>query len=509
MMVSTHLRRPSSRRSTRADRPVIVIGAGIGGITAAAHLARRGFPVRVFEKNSRPGGRLDHFWRDGHHFDTGPTLLILPLVYQAEFERLGSSLHHALDLQRIDPTYRLVFDDGSELALTADASAMRHQLEAFEAGSYPAFERYMAEGGAHYGMAMEHLVDRQPRLAADLLSPLGFTLLRHAGAFRPHYARVGGYFADPRLRAAFTFQDIYMGLSPFEAPALFSMMPYSELAHGVWFPRGGMYRIVEVLMDIAVEAGVEFQFDAPVRQIVANGRSADSLLLADGQRIPAAAIVANADLPYVYRELLPPDGASSRLSRKRFSCSVISFFWGVDRPVEELGPHTLFLTDEYRDNFDCIDRRHTLAHHPSLYVHAPAHIDPSLAPPGQDTLTAIVPVGHLVEDQDQDWGDLRDRARRAVLARLAALGVPDLEAHLKFEASYTPLSWRKRYNLMKGATHGLSHTLTQMAYFRPRNRHPRLGNVYFVGASTHPGTGVPTAMISGRLTAERLALEYG
>ena len=140
-------------------------------------------------------------------------------------------------------------------------------------------------------------------------------------------------------------------------------------------------------------------------------------------------------------------------------------------------------------------------------MHAPAHIDPSQAPPGQDTLTAIVPVGHLDENAGQDWPALRHRARRAVLSRLANLGVTDLEAHLKFEVNYTPLSWRKRYNLVKGATHGLSHTLTQMAYFRPANRHPRLRKVYFVGASTHPGTGVPTALISGRLTAERLARE--
>jgi phytoene desaturase len=434
-------------------------------------------------------------------------LLVLPLVYQAEFERLGASLFDILDLQRIDPTYRLVFDDGSQLALSSDAEAMRRQLEAREPGSHAAFQRYMAEGAAHYDLAMRRLADRQPRLAADLFSAHVLILLANLSSFLPHFPRVRTYFDDPRLQAAFTFQDIYMGLSPFEAPALYSMMPYSELAHGVWFPRGGMYRIVEALMDIARAAGVTFDFDSPVDQIVADGREARTLVLADGRRIPAAAVVANADLPYVYRELLPPDGAAGRLGRKRFSCSVISFFWGVDRPVEQLGPHTLFLTDAYRENFDSIDRRHTLAADPSLYVHAPAHIDPSLAPPGQDTLTAIVPVGHLVDDDSQDWAALRDQARQAVFTRLHAIGVLDLQDHLKFEVNYTPLSWRKRYNLMKGATHGLSHTLTQMAYFRPRNRHARLRNVYFVGASTHPGTGVPTAMISARLTAERLALE--
>jgi phytoene desaturase len=282
------------------------------------------------------------------------------------------------------------------------------------------------------------------------------------------------------------------------------MMPYSELVHGVYFPRGGMYRIVEALMDAARAAGVEFAFDSPVRSVWLNGRSARGVVLEDGSQIEAEAVVANADLPYVYEHLLPPDGHALRLSRKRYSCSVISFFWGVDRVVDGLGPHTLFLSDDYRGNFEALDRGHSFAAHPSLYVHAPAHIDPTLAPPGQDSLTAIVPVGHLDDGASQDWPHWRDRARRAVFERLHAIGITDLEPHIKFEVNYTPLSWRKRYNLARGATHGLSHTLTQMAYFRPPNRHPRWHNVYFAGASTHPGTGVPTALISARLTAARV-----
>jgi phytoene desaturase len=483
---------------------VAIVGAGVGGLAAAIHLARLGYRVCVFEKNRRPGGRLDHFWRDGHHFDTGPTLFILPLVYESEFARLGACLSDELTLQRIDPTYQLVFDDGTGLSLTSDQAMMRRQLEAIEAGSYAGFRRYMAEGSAHYHLAMEHLVARQPRLLPDLISPHGLAVLRHLPVFLPHYARTGALFDDPRLKAAFTFQDIYMGLSPFEAPSLFSMFPFSELEHGVFFPRGGMYRIVEALMRLARRAGVEFEFNAPVRQISVDGDAARHLVLDDGRRLPVAAVVANADLPYVYQRLLPDDRRAARLARKRFSCSVISFFWGIDRPVPRLGPHTLFLADAYRENFEFLDHGQALPENPSLYVHAPAHVDPSLAPPGQDTLTAIVPVAHLAADGTQDWPELRARARQAALRRLVSIGEADLAAHIKFEVNFTPLSWQNRYNLVRGATHGLSHTLTQMAYFRPANRHPRLHNVYFVGASTHPGTGVPTALISGRLTAERL-----
>ena len=295
-----------------------------------------------------------------------------------------------------------------------------------------------------------------------------------------------------------------MGLSPFEAPATFSMMPYTELAHGVWYPKGGMYSIVEALMSLAGDAGIAFTFNAAVERIDVNGTRARGVGLAGGQRLQADIILANADLPYVYRDLLPQDDLAEKLSHKRFSCSVISFFWGIDKLYDTLAPHTLFLAHDYRENFESIIQDLDLPTNPSLYIHAPSRLDPSMSPPGQDTLIAIVPVGHISENGQQDWGKLRDDARAQVFRRLAMLGVTDIESHIKFETTFTPLSWRKRYNLMKGSTHGLCHNLTQLGYFRPSNRHPRYHNLYFVGASTHPGTGLPTAMVSGRLSAQRV-----
>jgi len=488
-------------------KTVIVIGAGIGGITAAIHLARRGLHVTVLEKNSRPGGRCDRFSREGHHFDTGPTLFVMPLLYETEFRALGASMHEQLDLQRVDPTYHLVFDNGSQLALTSDMQSMQKQLETFQSGSFEGMLRYLQEGGQHYQLVLDNLVNREFRSAFDFFNFQSLALLFRLKPFINHYRNMSAYFDDPRLKSAFTFQDIYTGLSPFDAPATFSMMPYTELAHGVWYPKGGMYSIVESLVDLARTAGVEFIYDAAVKNIDTNKTHARGILLADGTRLDADIILANADLPYVYQNLLPQDGRSETLSHKRFSCSVISFFWGLDKTYEALGPHTLFLADDYRENFERIDRDLSLPANPSLYVHAPARLDSSMAPRGQDTLTAIVPVGHLSENDDQNWSELRDEARRQVFCRLLTLGITDFESHIKFEETYTPLSWRKRYNLMKGSTHGLAHTLTQMAYFRPSNRHPRYRNLYFVGASTHPGTGIPTAMVSGRLVSERIIEE--
>ncbi|HEX5837645.1 MAG TPA: phytoene desaturase family protein [Anaerolineales bacterium] len=489
-------------------RSVIVIGAGMGGITAASHLAKNGVKVTVLEKNSRPGGRCDRFSRDGHHFDTGPTLLVMPLLYEAEFAQLGASMRELLDLQRVDPTYHLVFDDGSKLALTSDMKSMQEQLEAFEPGSFPGLLRYMEEGHRHYHVGIEKLVNRDFRKASDFFKLSHLPLLRQLKPLANHYRNMSAYFDDPRLKSAFTFQDVYMGLSPFEAPATFSMMPYTELAHGVWYPNGGMYSIVEALVELARAAGVDFEFNAAVARIDVKGQQTRGVVLSDGRYIQADAVLANADLPYVYNDLLPEDGQAKQLARKRFSCSVISFFWGVDRPYKELPPHTLFLADDYSANFDSIIRDLDLPANPSLYVHAPARLDPSMAPDGQDTVIGIVPVGHMSENGEQDWAEIRDKARQHVFRRLAALGIGDLEEHIKFEVNFTPLSWRKRYNLMKGSTHGLCHNLTQLGYFRPHNRHSRYHNLYFVGASTHPGTGMPTAMVSGRLAANRILDDF-
>jgi phytoene desaturase len=490
------------------SKSVLVIGAGIGGIVAATHLAKHGIKVTVVEKNSRAGGRCDRISRDGHHFDTGPTLLVMPLLYEAEFQELGTSMREMLDLQRVDPTYHLVFDDGSQIALTSDMKSMQEQLETFEPGSFDGLLRYMTEGHRHYTLGIDRLVNRDFRKVSEFFSLRNIPLLYQVKPLANHYRNMAAYFDDPRLKAAFTFQDVYMGLSPFEAPATFSMMPYTELAHGVWYPRGGMYSIVEALMKLAQEAGVEFMFDVSVTRVDVNSTHAHGVVLDDSQHLTADAVLANADLPYIYNDLLPDKDIAKSMARKRFSCSVISFFWGVDKPYESLPPHTLFLAHDYRENFKSIIDDLGLPENPSLYIHAPARLDPCMAPVGQDTIIAIVPVGHMSENGGQDWAKIRDEARQHVFRRLASLGIKDLESHIKFEINFTPLSWRKRYNLMKGSTHGLCHNLTQLGYFRPRNKHPRYHNLYFTGASTHPGTGMPTAMVSGRLSAQRIMDDF-
>ncbi len=487
---------------------IIIVGAGIGGIATATHLAQRGFDVTVLEKNARLGGRCDTFTRDDHHFDVGPTLYVMPHVYESEFEHLGISAQEVLNLQRVDPTYHLYFEDDSRLTLTSDMKRLSDQVEQFEPGAFRRLRAYLEEGAECYDLAMQRLVQRDFRRATDFFQPKNLPLLFQVKALTRHYRHMGAFFDDPRLKAAFTFQDMYMGLSPHQAPATFSLLQYTELAHGVWYPKGGMHRVVEALVGRATGAGARIHMNTPVQQIdVAAGR-AGGVTLEGGESLKADIVLANADLPYVYRELLPQDGTAGKLARKRFSCSTISFFWGLDRKVLELEPHMLFLSEDYLGGFRALQES-GMAEKPNLYVHTPTRLDPSLAPPDCDSLIGIVPVGHLDVNPDGDWQAIRDQARSAIFERMASVGIRTVRDHIKFEVCYTPCSWRKRYNLLKGATHGLSHTLTQLAYMRPHNRHARYRNLYFVGASTHPGTGIPSVLISARLAAERIADELG
>ena len=486
----------------------LVIGAGLGGIVTAARLAQAGFSVKVVEKQEAPGGRCSQLIRDGHRFDIGATLFLMPEVFTETYAALGESMEDHLELRRIDPTYRIRFEDRTEIALTSDLNTMESQLEAIEPGSFGGLLRYLVEGYESYHLCLQRFVGRNFYHLTDYFSVQNLPLLIKLKALVKHYDNIGHYFHDPHLKAAFTFQNMYLGLSPFDAPATYSLVQYTELAEGVWYPIGGIYRVIESLTRVAENYGVNFVYNAPVKHIEVAGNRATGVVLQDDSRIDADVIIANADLPYVYSHLLPESAEADRLERLKYTCSAIMFYWGVDKVYPQLETHNVFLADDYRTSFDRIFNDHLLPDKPSFYVHAPARADPSAAPLGQDTLMVLVPAGHLDPHTTQDWDLLQARARSAILHRLAvSTGINDLERHLKYEVSYTPRDWLSLFNLAKGAAFGLSHNFMQVGYLRPHNRHHVYRNLYFVGSSTHPGTGLPMVLLSARLTTERILKE--
>jgi phytoene desaturase len=490
-------------------KSVIVIGAGIGGLAVAGRLARQGYQVTIIEKASHPGGRATRLEKDGYRFDTGPTLFLMPEVFKETFTALGEKMEQHLQLKRLDPTYRVHFHDDTTLDLSADLEKMRRQLDGIEPGSFESFLRFMAEGYRNYRLSLQHFVGRNFNSLLDYFSLRNLPLLFKLKALVKHADRTARFFNDPRLQAAFSFQNMYLGVSPFDAPATYSLLQYTELGDGIWFPMGGMYKVIESLAAIAEGLGVRFRYNTTVERIEVDGKRASGVILADGKRLTADILIANADLPYVYQSLLPEDGSARRMLNKKYTSSALMFYWGVKgERSPELLHHNVFLADHrYRQSFDEIFKGHTLPDEPSFYVCAPTRTDPSFAPPDGDSLMALVPVGHLDENQPQDWDELERRARQTVLSRLEELGVRDLEERIVFEAKWGPPYYRDELNLVKGSAFGLSHNFSQVGYLRPHNRHPRYQNLYFAGASTHPGTGLPIVLLSARLAAERILAE--
>jgi phytoene desaturase len=266
-----------------------------------------------------------------------------------------------------------------------------------------------------------------------------------------------------------------------------------------------MFSIVEKLLSAANSLGVMFHYNMPVNEIRVAGNKAESLIFEDGTEIKADIIVANADLPYVYRKLLPDRGKSRRLDRMKYSCSAICFHWGLDKVYPQLGHHSVFLSDGFRKGLDSIFKDKSVSTNPSFYIHAPVRTDPSAAPADHDTLSFIVGAGHVDLKKKQDWDNLKENTRKAIICRLKKAGIEDIEEHIKFEICFTPESWESVCNISRGSVFGsLAHNILQMGYFRPHNQHGRYKNLYFVGGSTHQGNGIPNVLLSAKLTSERI-----
>jgi phytoene desaturase len=485
-------------------KKVIIIGAGVGGLASAARLAKHGYNVTVIEKNAHPGGRCNFLKKNGHFFDTGPSFFLMPDIYAKMFFDLDENIQDHIELLKIDPTYTIYFKDNSKLILTHDEEQMKKQMDIIESNSYSAFQKYLKKGGVFYHLSMKNLIEKDFTKLRDIINFRNLRILMKLRIFSKHYNFVSKFFKSEKLRMAFTFQDFYLGLSPYDAPANFSMFPYIELADGVWLPKGGMYSFVQALHKLGLKFGVEFIFNETVQKINIKGDRATGVTLSDDRILNADVIIANADLTYVYRNLLPDDDYIHKLLNKKYTCSTIMFYWGLDKQYSQLTTHNLFLSEDYKKSFSQIIAEHTLPDDPNFYIHTPISFDSSRAPEYEDTLMVIVPVGHNDEKNPQDWKDLQKKARNIVFQRLKDVGIYNLKDHIKFEISYTPVDWEKRYCLTYGSTLGLAHHMMQMTYFRPRNKHRKYDNLYFVGASTHPGSGVPIVLISSRHTCNHL-----
>jgi phytoene desaturase len=489
-------------RRSLADDPVAIIGAGPGGLAAALLLAAQGLPVTLFEKADAVGGRTRTVEAPGgYKFDLGPTFFLYPQILADIFASCGERLEDWVELRRLDPQYHLIFEGGGEIRATPDVERLEAEIARIAPGDAPNVRRFLADNRAKLN-AFKPILQQPFHRPRDLASPAMRAALP---LLRPHATvdrELRRYFADPRVRLAFSFQTKYLGMSPFQCPSLFTILSFLEYEHGVFHPVGGCGAVTEAMGRLAAQMGVDIRLGRETDRIVyRDGRAV--AVEAGGERHPVSAVVVNGDFGHVVRRLIPevhrPRWRDPKVARARLSCSTFMMYLGIEGGVGPLAHHTILLARDYERNLREIAGG-TLPEEPSLYVQHGGATDGGLAPPGHTTLYILVPVPNL--RAGLDWAVLTPRYRALALERLKLLGVTDIEKRIRYERIVTPTEWRDEFAVYEGATFNLSHDLRQMLYFRPHNRFG--GGVYLVGGGTHPGSGLPVIFEGARITARLL-----
>jgi phytoene desaturase len=505
---------PLAAPALQASRPrVSVIGAGPGGLAAAMLLAAQGARVTLHEKDDVVGGRTRTLTTgQGYRFDLGPTFFLYPRILSEIFSSCGASLEDEVELIRLDPQYRLVFEGSETINATPDLERMEAEIARIAPADARGLRPFFADN-------RRKLAAFRPVLENAFGSPSRFLtpgLLKSLPLMRPHQTvdqDLARYFKDPRVRLAFSFQTKYLGMSPFRCPSLFTILSFLEYEHGVFHPVGGCGAVSSAMARVAGRLGVDIRLDQPVDRISFDGRRATGVE-AGGTRHLADAVVVNADFAHSMATLIPdalrrrwPD---RRIAKARYSCSTFMLYLGLEGEFPGLAHHTILLAEDYRRNITQIETGE-IPDVPSVYLHHPGATDATMAPPGHTSLYVLVPVPNMrdAEEHGFDWDAEAPRYRRLALDRLKQLGLPDLESRIRYERMVTPREWRDEYAVGFGATFNLSHDLGQMLCFRPRNRFDDVPGVYLVGGGTHPGSGLPVIYEGARITTGLLARDLG
>ena len=493
-----------------SDRKVVIVGGGLGGLSAGIHLCLAGFDVTLLEACERVGGRANLIEREGFRFDTGPSLLNYPWVFEQLFEAAGRRLHDYVRLLPVDPSITFRWAGGERFTLSSDLQKFLAECERMEPGCTPSVFEFLRDAGAKYRVAFDKLVSRNVDNPAKWLTALTPSELMGTSLWRSVDNQLSRHFKNRHVRAALGSYAMYLGGSPYDLPGMFTILPYGELAYGLWLPEGGVYGLVEGIERLARELGVEVRTQARVTRIVCRGGRVRGIELAGGEVIESTLVVSNVDVPTTDTELVEAENgfaarARAHAAKMKMTPGVVTFYWGVRGKVEGLGHHTIFLPDDGRAAFDDLFKRRRVPVELPFYVSVPSATDPGLAPQDCTAVFVLAPTPTLSQMPGADWKAEALKIKGRVTYTLAQHGVRIDPARLIFEEVYTPEDWRRRFGLYDGSAFGAAHTLFQVGPFRRRNFSSELEGLYYVGASTTPGTGMPMVVLSGRLVAERIA----
>ncbi|MFP5233621.1 MAG: phytoene desaturase family protein [Acidobacteriota bacterium] len=489
-------------------RSIAIVGAGPGGLSAAMLLAQRGFRVQVFEKQDVVGGRNAEVRLGDYRFDLGPTFLMMKFLLDELFAEGGRRSSDYLQFRKLDPMYALSFSDKTML-VRSDPEAMKSEIERHFPGEGANLDRFLARESRRFEKLYPCLQKPYGTLAS-MISPTLLATVPYIAAGRSLYSVLGDYFRSEELRLAFTFQSKYLGMSPWDCPGLFTMIPYTEHAHGVYHVMGGLSRITQALAEVSREDGAEIHTSAPVARVLVDGGRAKGVKLASGEKIYCDDVILNADFGHAMATLFEPASLGkyqpAKLRKRKFSCSTFMMYLGLDRTYDA-EHHTIVFARDYKKNIEAITQGGQSLDEISVYIRNSCRTDPSGAPSGHSALYILVPVAN--NRSGIDWQEQKQEMRERVL-RVLRERTPfgDVEPHIQRELILTPEDWENKYSVFLGSTFNMAHSWDQMLYMRPHNQFEMFENCYLVGGGTHPGSGLPTIFESARISANLICRKY-
>ncbi len=484
---------------------IIIIGAGIGGMATANLLAQDGHEVHVFEKNSWLGGRTGRLEQDGFTFDTGPSWYLMPEVFKRYFSLLDIDIDKQLPLTRLSPAYKVFFENHQPITITSNLRKDAETFESIEPGAGNALVRYIEKGDEIYQLSIGHFLYSNFNKVSDFINA---TLLKHSRrmaqlAFTPLHTYVSKFVHDQRLQQILEYPTVFLGTSPFNAPAIYSLMSALDFREGVFYPKGGIYSIIELLVKSGKKRNVHYRLNSTVSRILVKNHKATAVVLDNGDSVDADIVISNTDLRFTETQLLSPPHQSYPARywhKKEAGPSALLLYLGIKEKLPSLEHHNLLFVDAWKENFDAIYKTKQAPEKASIYIGKSSASDTSVAPKHHENVFVLIPLpsGNAINDKDIP------KLTNNYLEQIKQMTGVDLTKNVVSQAQFTPHDFSNTYHAWQSSMLGQSHRLTQSAFFRTKNKSKRLTNLYYVGANTLPGIGLPMCLISAELVYNRI-----
>ncbi len=490
------------------DKKVLIIGAGVGGLAAAVRLLGKGYKVEIYDKEKSVGGKVNFIEENGFRFDLTASIFMTPDIYKDVFKYVGKDYKNYLKLEKLDPIYRAYYADGSQYDFSSDLVKLTKTLESISKEDSIGYLKLLSDVYEKYLIADEFFLQKTFDNVTEFINPVTVSQALKIKTLSNTYDFISRYVKSEKLRQYLCFQSMYVGSSPYDSPNIYTLIPAVSHIYGLWHLKGGMYSYIEALEKIIIELGGSINTNVNVEEILISQEKAMGIRTSSETKL-GDIIICNADFPYAVKELIKdekPKGiyTDEKISSMKYTCSNFILYLGLKKKYDQLLVHNFYFGDEFKKNIEAIFKGF-LPEKPSLYIYCPSRIDKSMADRSKECLNAVVRVPNLLFNNIKWDVNTINLFRNKIIQTIKKIkGLEDIEKNIILEKYLTPKDFEKLFNSYGGTAYGLSHTLTQTNYFRPQVKSPTVENLFFVGSSVHPGTGVSIVLLSSKLAVEEI-----